>query len=158
MNMKESLGAIGGLALLIAIMAAGVAVFTLFIQGGLWITEKALPWASTISGLAFCAVIFILLPLAIPRKTREFSATSIFVASYVFGVTGWMLALLLSYKIWGWTGVVIGLLLGGIGVIPVALLATLLNGVWAGFFLLLGLIILTYTSRIGAVSLADSVG
>lgn len=157
MNAKETFGTLGGFALMAAMIAVGVTLLTLLLRGGLWISERALPWASTVSGVVFCVVVFVLLPLAIPRATRLFSSTSIFVGSYVFGATAWMLALLLAYEIWGWTGVIIGLLLGGIGVVPVALLATLLNGIWAGFFLLLALVILTYASRIGAVALANSV-
>jgi len=156
MKAKEVFGSIAGLAIMLGMMAISVLVLTFFIKGGIWLSQRAMPWAFAISVIAFCIVVFFLLPLAIPRKTRGFSSASIFIASYLFGVTLWMLGLLLSYAIWGWTGVVIGILLGGVGVIPIALLATLIKGIWAAFFLLIGLIIATYACRIGAMHLAAS--
>lgn len=141
---------------MLAMTVIGAVMLAFYIKGGLWLSERALPWAFVISIVGFCVVIFLLLPLAIPRKTRSFSSTSIFVISYVFGTTLWMLGFLFSYKAWGLTGVTIGILLGGVGVVPVALLATLIKGAWAGFSLLVGLIIMTYASRVGALRLAES--
>jgi hypothetical protein len=46
------------------------------------------------------------------------------------GFAVWLLSLLLTYTLWGIAPTVIGLLMGGIGIIPVALLATLLKGPW----------------------------
>jgi hypothetical protein len=153
---KEAFGAIGGLALMLVLIAAGVAIATAFVLGGVWVSKHLLPWLLGISLVAFAIVIFVLLPLAIPRATRGFSSTAIFIASYVFGATLWMSGLLLSYFTWGIAAVVVGLGLFGIGVVPIAMLATLFKGMWGPFLSLLLLAVATYGCRIGALSLAES--
>ena len=157
MNVKETFGAIGGLALMLAIAAVGIAIVTAFILGGVWVSKHLLPWLTVISFIVFAIVIFVLLPLAIPRATRGFSSVSILIASYVFGATLWMFGLLLTYFTWGVVAVIIGLVFFGVGVVPIALLATLLKGMWGPFFTLVLLAIATYGCRIGALSLAESV-
>lgn len=156
MNVKETLGAIGGLALMLAIAAVGIAIVIAFILGGVWVSKHLLPWLTVISFVVFAIVIFVLLPLAIPRATRGFSSISMLIASYVFGATLWMFGLLLTYFTWGVVAVIIGLVFFGVGVVPVALLATLFKGMWGPFFTLILLAIATYGCRIGAMSLAES--
>ena len=78
------------------------------------------------------------------------------IASYVFGATLWMEGLLLTLAIWGVGAVVIGLFMAGVGVVPIAMLATLLKGMWAPLIELVVLTVMTFASRIGAVSLAGS--
>ena len=156
MNVKETFGAIGGFALMLAIGAVGIAIATAFILGGVWVSKHLLPWLSVISLVVFAIVIFVLLPLAIPRATRGFSSISILIASYVFGATLWMYGLLLTYFTWGIVAVIIGLVFFGVGVVPIALLATLFKGMWGPFFTLVLLAIATYGCRVGALSLAES--
>jgi|HigsolmetaAR206D_1030411.scaffolds.fasta_scaffold08920_3 hypothetical protein len=156
MNVKETLGAIGGLALMLAIAAVGIAIVIAFILGGVWVSKHLLPWLTVTSFVVFAIVIFVLLPLAIPRATRGFSSISMLIASYVFGATLWMFGLLLTYFTWGVVAVIIGLVFFGVGVVPIALLATLFKGMWGPFFTLILLAIATYGCRIGAMSLAES--
>lgn len=157
MNVKETFGAIGGFALMLAIAAVGIAIVTAFILGGVWVSKHLLPWLTVISFIVFAIVIFVLLPLAIPRATRGFSSVAILIASYVFGATLWMFGLLLTYFTWGIFAVIVGLVFLGIGVVPIAMFATLIKGMWGPFFTLVLLAIATYGCRVGAVSLAESV-
>lgn len=135
MNVKETFGAIGGLVLMLVIFAAGIAMVTAIILGGVWVSKHLLPWLTVISVVVFAIVIFVLLPLAIPRATRGFSSISIFIASYVFGATLWMFGLLLTYLTWGVGAVIFGLFFFGVGVVPIAMLATLLRACGARFSL-----------------------
>jgi hypothetical protein len=64
--------------------------------------------------------------------------------------------LLLTLAIWGVGAVFIGLFLAGVGVVPIAMLATLLKGMWGPLIELVLLTIMTFGSRIGAMSLAES--
>ena len=50
----------------------------------------------------------------------------------------------------------IGLFLAGVGVVPIAMLATLIKGMWGPLIELVLLTIMTFASRIGAMSLAES--
>jgi len=74
----------------------------------------------------------------------------------VFGATLWMEGLLLTLAIWGVGAVFIGLFLAGVGVVPIAMLATLIKGMWGPLIELVLLTIMTFGSRIGAMSLAES--
>jgi hypothetical protein len=156
MNAKDVLAGLGGLLIMGAILLAGVAIGAVFIFGSAWASSKLLPSFSILTWIAFGLVVFVLLPLAIPRATRGFSSVALFIASYVFGATLWMEGLLLTLFIWGLGAVFIGLFIAGVGVVPIAMLATLLKGMWGSLIELVLLTIMTFGSRIGAMSLAES--
>jgi len=149
---KESVAGIGGLVFFVAILIIPV----LFIMGAEWASEHILPWASGLSVILFIIEISIILPLSIPRKTRLFASKALINFSYVFGITLWMEGLLLTLNIWGVGAVIVGLFLAGVGVVPVAFLACMFNGLWAFVLELTLLVIITYVNRIGAFSLAGS--
>jgi hypothetical protein len=156
MNVKDTLAGLGGLLIMGAFLVVGLAIGGVFIFGAAWASTKLLPWSSVLTWVAFGIVVFILLPLAIPKATRGFSSVALFVASYVFGATLWMEGLLFSLAIWGVGAVFIGLFLAGVGVVPIAMLATLIKGMWGPLVELVLLTIMTFGSRIGAMSLMGS--
>jgi hypothetical protein len=98
---KETLEVLGGLFLLGVMLVVAVLIGAVFVFGSVWASSKLLPWLSVFTWISFWAVVFILLPLAIPRATRGFSSVALFFASYVFGATLWMKGLLLTFFIWG---------------------------------------------------------
>ena len=149
--MKEALKNIGSFALGIAIFIGVIVLAVFFIKGGVWLSEKLLPILSILSGFAFLACLFVLVPLAVFHPTRGFAGVSLFIASYIFGVSAWMTGLLLTYTLWGLVAVLFGLFLFGIGVVPLALLATLFKGLWSPFFSLVLMVIATYGSRFMAI-------
>ena len=102
----------------------------LFILGSVWVAENILPWLTPIMWLVLVFDIVILLPLTIFKRIRGYAGIGLFISSYIFGFTLWLFGLLLAYFLWGFLAVFIGLALVGVGVVPVAMLATLLNGEW----------------------------
>jgi hypothetical protein len=156
MNVKDTVAGLGGLLIMGTFLVLSLAIAGIFIFGAAWASTRLLPWFSILTWVAFGLVVFILLPLAIPKATRGFSSVALFVASYVFGVTLWMEGLLFTLVIWGVGAVVIGLFIAGVGVVPIAMLATLLKGMWGPLVELVLLTIMTFGSRIGAMSLAES--
>jgi len=48
----------------------------------------------------------------------------------VFGTELFAYSCIVAFQIWGYAGLIVGLFLGGIGVVPVALLAALYAAVW----------------------------
>jgi hypothetical protein len=145
--MKHTLQAIGGFLLMISILTAVGLLAAFFIKGSLSVSEVLYPWLSLISAIAFFICILLLLPLAIFQKTRAFSGLGLFIASHIFGAGLWVWAFLLTYSIWGATALFIGLFLAGIGVVPIAMLATLFNGEWSIFGQLVLLLVFTFGSR-----------
>ena len=150
-KIKEASGMLLGGVIFIAILFIPV----LFIWGGIKLGTVLIPWLYLASGLAFLINVVIFLPMTIFRKTRELAGVCMFFSSYVFGLTLWFLGLLLTYVIWGGFAVFIGLFLAGVGVVPVAMLATLFKGLWGPFGILIGLTVLTFGTRIFGLSLSE---
>jgi hypothetical protein len=153
--MKEKFKSIGSVLLGIGIFIGIMLLVAFFIEGGLWLSEILYPWLTLISAIAFFVCILILLPLAFIRKTRGFSGLGLFIASYIFGASLWVWAFLLTYTLWGATALFIGLFLAGVGVVPIAMLATLFNGEWSILGQLVLLVIFTFGSRMLGLYLSE---
>lgn len=147
MPITDKLKSIGGTALGLLIFVAVIVFIGVLIGGASAVSEWLLPWFVRASGLAFTVLVVVLLPLSAFRRTRTFAAVAILYVSYLFGVTVWMIGLLTTLDIWGMMGVIIGLCFAGVGVVPIAMLATLLHGQWLLLAELVVLTLLTFGSR-----------
>jgi hypothetical protein len=130
----------------------------LFIEGSVWVGEHMLPWLAPFSWAVLGANIIIGVPLALIPHTRATAATVFVIASWIYGVTLWFWALVLTYSIWGLIAVFIGLFLLGVGVVPVAMLATLFNGQLAVTAQLILLTLVTFGARTIGLRLALEAG
>ena len=153
--MVDFLKSIGGFIIGIGIFLGIIFLAMFFIKGGIWLGIKVLPWLSIIMWIVFVLDILIFLPLGIFKKTKGASAFGLFLSSYVCGLTLWFWALLLTYLIWGTTAVFIGLFIAGIGVIPIAILATAFKSEWAITGQIILLLILTCDSNIMGLHFAQ---
>jgi len=140
----------------------GIIIFLFFltipiiiIQGTAIIGEKILPWLSLFSVIVFFILLMILLPLSFFKITRSISGIGIHISSYVFGLTLWFMSLLITYYIWGIIPVIIGLFIMGVGVVPIAMLASIINGYWDILIELIVLLCITFGSRIYSGYLID---
>jgi hypothetical protein len=118
------------------VLGCGVMVGVLFlavflIRGAVWAADKALPWLNFASEILLAICILVLLPMCVFRKTRPWAGMGFYFGSYLFGLTLWAFSCLVCYDIWGYRALIIGLLLAGIGVWPVALIASLFTGHWS---------------------------
>jgi len=116
------------------------------IHGSISIADKAYPWLVVIYGITFCLCVLIL-PLAFFNLTRGFAGNAYQIASYIFGLTTWVWSLLLAYSIWGIWSVLIGIFLAGVGIFPIAIIASATHGLWSTVGGLIGSLILTYGVR-----------
>lgn len=155
MSAKSIISNIGSYALGLVIMLVLVALPVLFIFGGIWVGEKILPWLILLSILAIGFNIVILLPLALIPPTRPWAGLGFFISSFIFGLTGWFMGLLLTWILWGGLAVIIGIFFMGIGVVPIAMLATLFNGMWLELGLLFLVVVLTFGLRILGITLVE---
>jgi len=156
MNVKGFLAEASGYLLAGISLLVGAVVAATVINGGVWVGSKLYPLFLVISIITFGLVIFIFLPLSIPKATRKFSSKALVASTYVFGITLWIEGLLLTHSILGSVAVLIGLFAGGVGVIPIAILATGFDGQWEHFIELVFFVVMTFGSRIGGRSLAES--
>lgn len=156
MGLKDKLSEMGSSGLGIIFFLALCSLPAVFLLGAEWLGEKLLPFLLPLSMITLAICILILLPLAIFRATRPLAGNGFFIGSYVFGVTGWFMGLLLTLTLWGGVAALFGLFFFGIGVVPIAMLATLFNGMWLELGLLILAIVLTFGCRIlGLVLLVD---
>lgn len=145
--MKDTLKSVGSFILGICIFVGVIFLAMMFVKGGVWLSEWIYPWLVVITAIALLVIILVLLPLAIFRRTRAFAGGGIYIASFVFGLTLWVWSLLTSYTLWGIGGVVVGLFLAGVGVVPIAILASLFHGLWSMVGELLLVTAITFGTR-----------
>lgn len=116
--------------------------------------EYALPWLTFISQWGI-AIMVLSIPLLLFRGLRGYLGTGYYVVSYVFGMTTWLMGIVYCLAFWGWTAVIIGFFIAGVGVVPVGLLAVLLNGEGFAFLVLLIMTIITFASRLVGIKLME---
>jgi hypothetical protein len=93
-----------------------------------------------VTDVVLVVCVFVLAPMCIFRRSRAVAATGLYASSYLFGIGAWIYALTVAFDIWGALVVSIGLVLAGIGVVPVAMHAALFHAerclwsitVWVG--------------------------
>jgi hypothetical protein len=150
----ETMKGIGAFALGICVLVAIWAVIDIFLYGVAYVSAKLIPWLIDAAYLAFFIDLLLLLPLSFFRRSRVFSCFGFMACSYAFGICGWVFGFLVSYSLWGFLGLAIGLFIFGVGVVPVAMVAAAFHGSWNVVWELLALIILTFGTRAYAMHLA----
>lgn len=108
-----------------------------------------------IYGFAFTFMILVLIPLGFIKKIRPVVAIILYIISFIFGATTWLYAVVITFAMLGWIWLVIGLLIAGIGVLPLGLIASLIKGNFYIFFSLLIPFIVTFGSRALALKWGD---
>lgn len=145
---KYGLGMVGCLVML--------SLPALFLVGAEILGEFVLPWLLLTCPVVLGLSALVVCPLAIFRVTRPWAGLVMVIGSYVFGLTAWFLGFLLTLDLWGPIAVIIGLFIFGVGIVPIAMLATLLNAMWLELGILSLAILLTFGYRIGGYGLVEA--
>lgn len=151
----EALKSIGGTLLGIVIFIGIIISAILFFTLGAKVSYTILPIISWITGILL-ALNLIALLVAISRKARSAVGIFIYISSYIYGLQTWIAGFVVTLALWGWLAVIIGVFMGGVGVVPIGMLAAVFHGRWDIFFILLIDLILTYGSRGVGAALAES--
>lgn len=122
-------------------------VIWLLIHGGVWLGQRITPYLFTASAYVLAFTVLGFVPLCFTKETRVTGGSGMVIASFVFGITLWFWSLLLTYQTWGWLAVIIGLVIMGIGVFPIALIAMAIHGEWKIFAELILIAVLTFGFR-----------
>jgi hypothetical protein len=139
-SMVSSVGVFGGCALYL-ILAIGILVvfFTaLNFLAGL---------ANILAAVSLIALIPLLLLALFAGGARKFCGNGTLLISYILGASTWLTATVYLNELWGPTAVVIGVLMFGIGSVPLGFIALLFHGQVGIAFMLLGQLILVYILR-----------
>ncbi len=156
MSNESRLQTVKGLGIFLVILFAIFVLPVLYTHGMVWFSEKAFPWLFYASLIAFAICLLVLLPLSIFRKLRHWTSLGFYLVSFLFGTLLFTFSCLVAVELWGFIGLIIGLVMWGVGVVPVAFLAALFHGEWA----LLGYVVLgtvgTFGTRILGLRLGES--
>jgi hypothetical protein len=120
---------------------------------------KAYSFLLPVAWVGVAIVVLVLLPMALFRVTRTAAGTGIFFSSYLFGLTTWFLGATITFVTWGWVGLLIGLFIAGIGVVPIGILAAFisLKEPTLGFSLI-AMVVMVFATRMGGMALSESRG
>jgi len=152
MNTLKSIGGtLFGIVIFIGIIIVTVLFFTL----GAKVAFTISPFINWLAGILFVINLVLLLFAAIP-KARGAVGLIIYISSYIYGLSAWIYGLAVTLALWGWMAVIIGLFIGGVGVVPIGMLAAIFNGHWDIFWTLLFTVILTYGARVVGYALANN--
>ena len=150
-KIKELGSIILGFAALLGIAAIGIGLLTGAAEFSVWV----LKWTFPVFSITLACSIVILLPLSLLPPARGFSAVGLMFASVAFSAILWLWGMAYTYSVWGMFGVFVGLVLLGIGVVPIAMLAALVHGDWSNFWMLVITGIVTIVFRVFANWLAQ---
>ena len=145
---------IGAYALWIGLMVGLFLIAMLLFSGVAYVSEIVIPWLFDIAWIALGISLLILLPLSFFRGTRVFACWGYMISSFAFGLCGWVYGFLVTYSLWGAFGVIVGLFIAGVGVVPVGMLAAAFHGSWEVVLELAVLVVLTFGSRAYAMYVA----
>ena len=123
---------------------------------GVFLAETASPFLIQILWIILPFVFFILIPLSFIDALKGITGTVIFYSSFFFGLITWIFGFVATYYTWGTTAIIIGLLLGGIGVVPIGFLAALITGQWLALFMILLGVAVTWGTRLIAFRIMES--
>jgi hypothetical protein len=98
--------------------------------------------------VGYCVAIWIILiPFLAFRTTRPWAGAIYLYSSYLTGFTCWIFSSIATYHTLGLVCLLIGLLVFGIGVFPLAIIGAALHGVWQLIFELLFALALVIAPR-----------
>lgn len=110
--------------------------------------EGALPLLQHGVALLVCYWVAVLLPMSIFRRMHPLIASALRISSLLIGGVCWWQSCIVTFRLLGWLAVAIGLLLAGVGVVPMALFATAVKGDWIVFGEILAGVFLTVIPRL----------
>jgi hypothetical protein len=113
------------------LFVATILISAIFLVGITWLTTVLFPLIKFICGITLRSCFFILLPLGVFKTTRTFAATGFAVSAMVIAITLWLFSVLIVYQFWGLWGLIAGIILGIVGIVPLAWIAAAMHGMWS---------------------------
>ncbi len=112
-------------------------------------------WLIILTELGLLAAVLYGLVALLVKSVRRSFGIYLLLLSFGIGAATWTASALLVLGIWGITGFVIGVLLGGIGVVPLSLFATLLHREWTNFFAVIVQLICLFGTRYSGIAIVE---
>ena len=112
-----------------------------------WFYQQVYPHIWGFFELTLLANITAVTPALFQKRYRRTAGRIMYLSSYVFGIECWLASLGVCYALGGWILILIGVLLFGVGVVPLAILAGLFTAHWTVAGKIIAILILTLWSR-----------
>ena len=122
----------------VSLFIIGLFVISSIIKGFSWFSQTIYPYFLIFGRTIFWLSIFIALPLALIKRTRGIVGICFVLSSWFFGLLLLIQSVIDVHIVWGWAGVLIGLFLGVLTIIPEAFIAAIIHKNWTAFFNLMG--------------------
>jgi len=118
---------------------------------GVQVSNLFLPYILVGMQWVFVGNVLVGIPMAIVNRTRGYARTFFYYSSIVYGAGLWMSSAILCYQIWGIFALILGIFILGFGVTPIAIIATLVNGMWFELLFLVIVAALLWATRLYAI-------
>jgi apolipoprotein N-acyltransferase len=102
-----------------------------------WLSIYALYWINLICGAVTLICVFVLLPSLIFKRSRRLAAVGFVYASFVFGFNCWLYSFAVVREGPGLFWLIIGFIMAGIGVFPIAIVSSAVQRDWLTLWLLI---------------------
>jgi hypothetical protein len=146
---------VGTSSLGVVVLAGMFATPIMLLNGALWASQSLLRPLILVEIIVIVLDVVILLPFSIFWRFRPHTGRLIYRSSYLFGLVTWLYGFVLTYALWGGFAVVVGLSFLGIGVVFMAVVASLFKVMWKQFFTVLVLAAITYGARLAGNALGN---
>jgi hypothetical protein len=115
----------------------------MFIRAMEWLQDKV----GLLDTIALGLCIFVFLPMIFIKRTRGWGAVGFVYSSFGWGLYLWLTAFLYTYGNFGLFWLIVGLVLGGIGVVPIAFIGSLIHADWSGVLQIVVMLVLSLGFR-----------
>lgn len=132
---------------ILAIIYALVITILWFVKGGIWFKEMILPLHGLIFFTLLILTFFVLIPLMVIKTTRPYSGLVLYQLTYLFGGILWFYSVHYCLYFIGIVWLIIGFLVAGVGVVPVAIVGSMIKGHWEFFVLAIIQLVATFGCR-----------
>lgn len=132
-SLLEKIKELGGCFLGFGVFALIIIGFVLLVVGGAKLFEVIYPVLENISSFIW-GIVWLLVVISLVPRLRNFTGTGIILGTYIGGAIFWLLCFYVTYMLWGFLGIFIGIIMFGLGVVVTAFLALLFDGQIMGAF------------------------
>ena len=117
---------------------------------------RAVSYLMPICWISLAVVLLILLPLSLVKKIRHVTGPIIYALSYIYGITTWFVGTIATFATLGTIWLIIGLVLIGLGVVPLGIIGAFISNNAALGLVIIVLLVITFICRFVGLLISES--
>jgi len=127
----------------------------IFVKGSSWFASNVVDRLVFAAFVAIISCALGMLPIVRARAPKVGLLWMFLGSSYLLGMITWLLGVLTTLQYWGFIGVVVGLCLAIVGVVPFGVAAATMSADWSMVAMMIAGVLATYGARDLALELGD---